>query len=193
MSIFARRTLVAGLAIAFLFGCNGVAQEVPAGVHYKKASPELNAKAKAALQQALIDPANAKGFFSSVVACGPILWNDLKDSQEALSKDSTPMTMFLSVPEPLQATGRGFRTHEQRDAFWKTVTAKYPSLRWGVIRPAHANEILFFWAEIPIDIEEPFFAIETSDGVFVANLTNNNGTISLFWLDRVDDFRKLKK
>ena len=103
------------------------------------------------------------------------------------------MTMFLSVPEKIQAEGRGFRTQEQRERFWKLVLDKYPDLRKGVVRPALANEIKFYWTTIPFDIEEPFFAIETPTHIFIANLQFKKNSTTLFWLDRVDDLRSLKK
>lgn len=168
-------------------------QVVPQGVTYKKASAEVNAKAKSALEQALANIGAPTSFITEVISCGPVLWDDLKDHQEELSKDSTPVTMMLSVPEPLQATGRGFRTQDQRNRFWNLVLEKYPDLKKGVVRPAKANEIQFYWTTIPFDIEEPFFAIETPTNVFIANLRVEKGAPALFWLDRVDDLRKLKK
>ena len=170
-----------------------MAQDVPAGVHYKKATPEVNAKAQAAVEGALADTKTPKSFLSETISCGPVLWNDLKDSQAELSKDSTPVTSFLSVPEPIQAEGRGFRTQEQRDRFWKLLLDKYPDLRKGVVRQARANEIKFYWATIPFDIEEPLFAIETPSDVFIVNLMFKKDKATLFWIDRVDDLRKLKK
>jgi len=147
----------------------------------------------AALERALSNPETATTFLSGIISCGPVLWNDLKASQESLSKDSTPVTVIIPASEPIQAAGRGFRTQEQRNKFWKVVLDKFPELPKGVIRPAKAEEIKFYWATIPFDIEEPFFAIETPSGVFIANLTFEKDTPVLFWLDRVDDLRKLKK
>lgn len=185
------------LAMVFTVGTLTVAscagQDIPKGVHYKKTTPETNAKAKVALERALSNSETSTAFLSGVISCGPILWRDLKASQELLSKDSTPVTMFLSVPEPVQAEGRGFRTQEQRDRFWKLLLDKYPALRKSVVRPAKATEIQFYWATIPFDIEEPLFAIETPTDVFIANLKIENDTPVMFWLDRVDDLRKLKK
>lgn len=171
----------------------GVAQDIPKGVHYKKASVEANGKAKDALERALSDSAAAKNLLNDVITCGPILWNDLKAHHDLLSKDSTPVTMFLSVSGPLQAEGRGFRTQEQRDRFWQLVLDKYPDLKKGVVRVAKTNEIQFYWATIPFDIEEPFLAIETPNNVFVTNLKVENATPTLFWLDRVDDLQTLRK
>jgi hypothetical protein len=168
-------------------------QDIPHGVNYKKASADVNAQSKAQVEQALAATSTPDSFLRDVITCGPILWNDLKSDQATLSKDSTPVTMMLSVPEPLQAEGRGFRTQEQRDRFWKLVIDKYPELRTATVRTARANEIQFFWTTIFFDIEEPFFALETPHDVFIANLRIEKGIPVLFWLDRVDDLRKLKK
>jgi len=162
-------------------------------VNYKKATADINVKAKDALEQALSDNNIPTTFLSEVVMCGPILWNDLKVNNESLSKETTPLTLFISIPEPIKAEGRIFQTQEQRDKFWKAVMDQFPELRKGVVRPATANEIKFYWAQIPFDIEEPLFAIETPNGVFIVNLIMKKDTAVLFWIDRVDDLRKLKK
>lgn len=186
------RWLIAVLAALFLLGAICVAQDVPKGVTYRKATESQNNKAKAALEHALVEVKGSVQLLGGVVTCGPILWRDLKEHQEELIKDSTPVTMFLSVPEQVKAEGRGLRTQEQRDRFWKIVLERFPDLQKGIVRSAKANEIQFYWATIPFDIEEPFFVIETPTDVFVANLTIENNEPVLFWLDRVDDLRKLK-
>src|SRR5438270_13613268 len=111
-------------------------QDVPQGVSYKKASAEVNAEAKAALEQALQSADTPKRVRTGTISCGPILWNDLADHREELSKDSTPVMMMLTVPEPVKAEGRGLRTQEQRDRFWKLVVEKFPALRKGTVRIA---------------------------------------------------------
>jgi len=193
MRYSSRGILVVTLSFGVLTSVFCMGQEVPRGVNYIRTTTELNAKAKAELERALSASDSPASFLSQVVSCGPILWNDLKADHESLSKDSTPVTMMLSVPEPVQAEGRGFRTQEQRDRFWKLVLDKYPGLRKGVVRTARPNEIQYYWTTIPFDIEEPFFAIETPTDVFVINLRFEKNTATLFWLDRVDDLRKLKK
>lgn len=169
------------------------AQDIPQGVHYKKAPAEVNARAKAALTQALSGDSAPARFFDSSVMCGPMLWHDLKSSHEALSKDSTPVNMTLPGQQTIQAEGRGLRTPESKTFFWKLVLEKYPALRKGIVRPAKPSEIQYYWYTIPFDIEEPLFAIETPDDVFIVNLTMEGGAPALFWLDRVDDLQKLKQ
>ena len=181
------------IASIILIAAFSLAQDVPSGVNYKKASPEVNAKAKAALEQALANPAMPTGLLSDTISCGPILWNDLKVEQEILSKDSTPVVLFLSIPEPLQAQGRGLRTQEQRERFWGMMLAKHPDLRKGIVRIASAKEIQYFWTTIPFDIEEPFLAIETPSSVFIVNLRMEKDLPVLFWIDRVADLHTLKK
>jgi hypothetical protein len=189
----APQILAAVVALMAFSAAACLSQDVPNGVHYKKISMQSNAQAKSALEQALRSTETPTGFLSGVITCGPILWNDLKTSQQTLAKDSTPVTMMLSVPESIRAEGRVFKTEEQRKAFWKLALEKYPALRKGVVRPASTKEIQFYWSTIPFDIEEPFFAIETPADVFIANLKLENGSTTLFWLDRIDDLKKLKK
>jgi len=189
----ALRIVLCGIMLGALATSAWAGQDVPQGVNYKKATAETNARAKAVLERALAGPAIPDGFLQGPISCGPILWKDLRPTREPLLKDSTPVMMELSVGEVIQAEGRGLRTPETLQMFWKMVLDKYPELRKGIVRPARANEISFYWATIPYDIEEPFFAIETPDNVFVANLRVQKDTILLFSLDRVDDLRKLKK
>ena len=186
------RVLTLALAFASLTAASSLAQDVPQGVNYKKATPEINSKAKFALQKAISDAETPAAFLSDSLTCGPMLWNDLKATRESLAKESTPAKMYLSIPEQVQAEGGVFRTPAQRDHFWKLVIAKFPELRKGVIRPVQTSEVSFFWSTIPFDIEEPLFAIETPKQVFIANLRLEGGKIVLFWLDRVDDLHKLK-
>jgi hypothetical protein len=170
-----------------------LAQDVPPGVNYRKATPEVNAKAKTALEQSLAGGPAQAGFLSGVVSCGPMLWNDLKPAQDSLEKDSTPKAVFLSLPEQVQTAGRAFRSQEQRDRFWKTLLAQYPDLRKGTVRPAKKDEIQFYWAAISFDIDEPLFAVETPANVFIVNVRMEDDNPRLFWIDRVDDLHKLKK
>lgn len=183
--------VVCSIACAHLSLSHG--QDVPSGVTYKRATAEVNAKAKVELESALTADQAPTVFLGDVISCGPMLWNDLKSSREPLLKDSTPVTMMLSLPEPLKAEGRGLRTQEQRNLFWRLVLEKFPQLKHGTVRVAKPNEIQYYWATIPFDIEEPFFAIETPTDIFIANLRTSGGATTLFWIDRVDDLRKLKK
>src|ERR1700677_504433 len=105
-----QRHLAAAWILTALTVATCFAQDVPQGVHYKRATPGVNEKAKAALERALADSGTPTSFLHGTISVGPILWNDLKDSHEVLSKDSTPVTVILSMPAAIRAEGRGFRT-----------------------------------------------------------------------------------
>lgn len=181
----------------FLIGAGAAcsSQEVPKGVRYTKASAEVNAKAKSALEQALSGDVPPTGFLNGHLMCGPVLWNDLVENHQALSKDSIHVGFKFAGPDLIVADGREFTTKEQRNLLWKLVFEKYPQLKKGTVRIATASEIQFFWDLIPFDIQEPFFAIDSPDGIFIAHLNFEKKTNSIWlnWFDRVDDLKNLKK
>jgi hypothetical protein len=117
MSYATRQILAAVLVLGVLTSAACAGQDVPKGVNYKKATAEINGKARAALERALSNTDTPTSFLSGVISCGPVLWNGLKANNESLSKETTPLTVFISVPEPIKAEGRIFQTEEQRDKF----------------------------------------------------------------------------
>jgi hypothetical protein len=170
-----------------------LAQEIPKGVRYKPAPESVNAAAKTALEKVLASDELPKEFFGEVVVCGPMLWDALKSSADKILFDAKPI--FIVIPsggESIQTEGRGILKIEERQSFWRSLRAAYPSLKTAKVRKAHADEILHYWAEIPFDIEEPFFVVETNSERFVVNLRNKNDNITLFWIDVVGDLRSLK-
>ena len=187
------RVFVASVCAIGLLMAPCFAQEIPKGVRYKKASAEVNAKAKADLEQALSSSKPPASFLSGEVICGPVLWDDLKDSRDTLSKDSGEMHVIFHGLKMTVAAARKFDKQEPRSLLWKLVLERFPELRKGTVRAANANEIQFYWVMIAWDIEEPFFAIETPTDVFIAHLGFQNKAATLFWLDRVGRIDGLKQ
>jgi len=168
------------------------AREVPAGVRYKAAPDGLNASAKALLEGALRDAGKKPvDVLDETVTCGPMLWKDLEPSAGAVLRQSTPVEVFLQVPQVIHANARAITNVEQRQAFWLALLAKYPSLAGVEVRRASGDEIRYYWATVPFDIEEPFFAIVAGADTFVANFRVAGGRPVLFWLDRVGDLKTL--
>ena len=60
------------------------------------------------------------------------------------------------------------------------------------MRKGKAEEISYYWATIPFDIEEPFFVIDTGSERFVAHFKVKDRVPRLFWIDVVGDLRTLK-
>jgi hypothetical protein len=175
----------------FLAGSSS-AQEIPKGVNYKKASESVNAAAKSALENALTSESTPLDFFGDVTVCGPMLWKVLKPNADPVMLKAKPVIANIQNPEPIVAEAKGILKDDERQSFWRSLKNKYPLLKSAKIRLAHADEISFYWATIPFDIEEPFFVVETDAERFVAHLQNKNGKVTLFWIDLVGDLRVLK-
>jgi hypothetical protein len=167
--------------------------EIPAGVKYKLASDDVNTAARALLEKALAgDKSALKQFLSDAVTCGPMLWQALNPGAAPVLLNAKPVTMVVTTPVAVAKEGRALVSDEARQTFWLALTGKYPALASAKVRKATANEISYYWATIPFDIEEPFFAIETGSEIFIAQITHDKSKTSLFWIDLVGDLRTLK-
>ncbi|PYP91140.1 MAG: hypothetical protein DMG65_08670, partial [Candidatus Angelobacter sp. Gp1-AA117] len=167
--------------------------DIPAGVKYKFASDEVNAAAKAVLEKALAgDQAVLKHLLSQSATCGPMLWQTLKPVAGPVLLNTKPMTMIVATPAGVVTESRALASDEARQAFWVALTGKYPQLASAKVRKAKANEISYYWATIPFDIEEPFFAIEAGRDVFIAQIAHDKSKTALFWIDLVGDLKALK-
>src|SRR5215204_6022768 len=155
-------------------------QEIPNGVNYKRASESVNALAKTNLENALVSSDSLPpDLFGEVVVVGPLLWKALKPSAD-------------QVLVAVLAEGKRIITDDERKAFWKLLRITYSKLKDGTVRKGNAEEISYYWATIPFDIEEPFWVIDVGGERFVAHFQVKGGKPRLFWIDRVDDLRTLK-
>ena len=78
--------------------------------------------------------------------------------------------------------------------FWRTAVLSLAIFMAGLpsIRKARADELSFYWATIPFDIEEPLFVVDTNSERFIVHLLNKQPKITLFWIELVGDLRTLK-
>jgi hypothetical protein len=168
--------------------------QVPPDVNYKTAPDAVNDAAKLLLQQALAgDKAATKQLLSDSLTCGPMLWQSLQPTADKSLVNAKKIIAVIGVPKPTPTEGRSFVTEDERRIFWKELFTKYPALAGPIgIRKANAWEISYYWATVPFDIQEPFFAIEAGPDVFIANLRTFDGKPVLFWFDRVGDFQHLQ-
>jgi hypothetical protein len=103
-----------------------------------------------------------------------------------------PVTLIVPGPPSFSAEGKRIRTDDERKAFWTLFRTKYPNLKDGKVRKGNAQEISYYWATIPFDIEEPFWVIDSGSDRFVAHFRVTDGKARLFWIDRVGDLQTLK-
>jgi hypothetical protein len=140
-------------------------QDIPSGVHYKKASPEVNAKFSKMLGDLLagkIPDAKLKDCVADVMICGPGFWPAvLKIEREtAGGKEATFMVPIPGKSEPRVFHGRAFKSIDDRLNFLGTIVA-VGLLSPMKVRPLTRAEIGYYWAIIPYDIEEPILAAES--------------------------------
>jgi hypothetical protein len=188
-----KRLAASTVVVLLLACCAARAQEVPKGVNYKRAPEEVNALAQSGMESALaVSDKVPAGFFGEVTVVGPTLWRALKPSADRVLLDTKSVIMMIQVPEPIQTEGRRLLTEGERESFWRVFRSKYAKLKDGKVRKANSEEIAYYWATIPFDIEEPFLVIDTGAERFIANFTLKDGKPRLFWIDLVGDLRNLK-
>lgn len=102
------------------------------------------------------------------------------------------ITAFIGTKPPIQAEARAANSPASSTFLWTLLLKTYPALKTGVIRPANAKEISYYWGTIPFDIDEPFFAVDAGGDIFIVNMPKMQGSISLFWIDRVGPYDELR-
>ncbi len=171
------------------------AQEIPAGVRYKKTTDEINQKARQILEDALAqkaDAVNIEAFSDSAIVCGPLLWDALKDSASNVLRGGKTMIHIIPArPTPIRKEGKAFINPDQMSAFWKLVIEKIKANSTFTVRKAESAEISYFWATIPFDIEEPLQIADLGKLKVLVNFSTKNGKPKIFWMDIVGDLKAL--
>lgn len=188
--LFRESKLIGIVLFLFCLSVQCLGQEIPAGVRYKPAPESINIAVKSSLERALAGDSFPNTVLKDIFTCGPMLWHELKPAADEVLLESKVVVGFVETPEPTQVEARALVTAKQRRTFWDALLKKYPRLRSAKVRKATAKEILYYWATIPFDIDEPFFAIDTGTEVFIAHFGSQ--APSLFWIDLVGDLHALK-
>ncbi len=176
------------LSYSFAYG-----QEIPKGVNYKRAPESVNALAKSNLELALASSdALPSDLFGEVVVVGPLLWKAIKPSANQVLLDAKPVIIMVQVPAAVAAEGKRILTDDERKAFWKLFRTTYSKLKEGKVRKGSAEEISYYWATIPFDIEEPFWVLVAGEERFIAHFQVKGEKPRLFWIDLVGDLKSLK-
>lgn len=181
-----KNSILIAVIVFSVLGING--QEIPDGVRYKKAPDAVNNATKASLESALSSDSLPKNVFGDVTVVGPMLWKSLKPSADKRLQNTMPLILIVSGQS---VEGKRIGSGDELEAFWKLFRSKYPGLKDGKIRKGNVQEISYYWATIPFDIEEPFWVIEAGTDRFITNFTINDGKPRLLWIDRVDDLKSL--
>lgn len=171
------------------------AQEIPAGVNYKKAPDAINQKAKTMLETALAAPPEAvtlEAMTDGALVCGPLLWDALKARASKELQQVNPMVVIIGAAKPVTKEAKRVITPEQKKEFWKLFAGVIKQGNTFSVRKADAPDIQYYWATIPFDIDEPFYIIDFGKQRILVDFTVKNGEPKIFWMDMVGDLVTLK-
>ncbi|HVT14374.1 MAG TPA: hypothetical protein VHE55_19075 [Fimbriimonadaceae bacterium] len=167
------------------------AQQIPPGVRYHRAPDAVNKQAHDVLAKILSGEAKAEDLAAAsdkIIVCGPTLWTAIKGSATGEMAGATDVTFVVPGPGGNEILkGRGFKTEPQRKAFWKILLARYKQNKSLTIRKANADELSYYWAMIPYDIDEPLFIAVTDKDRLLFDFSADNGAVKIFTVELIPD------
>jgi hypothetical protein len=157
---------------------------------YRRASDEINQKAKLKLERALSIKAsetNADDLFAKAVVCGPLLWEALKDQTDTALRESLRLNFIMLIPKGATKEGRSFVKPEPKQSFWNLFMEKVKGSNSTLVRRASKPELEYYWSTISFNIEEPLFVVDIGNREVLFNFVVENGEPKIFWVDIVGD------
>lgn len=153
-------------------------QEIPKGVRYKKADAKVNAIAEKKLH-AVFDKkptlADYAPVSSTPLVIGPSLWAAIKKAVVKEFANSKPVTFFVPGSAGVQKLeGRSPKTAKQLETTWMCIAGLAEKSGKATVRKAKANELSYYWALIPYDIEEPLYMVDCGRTKFVIDFSAAN-------------------
>jgi hypothetical protein len=180
-----RSIAILGLLVLASLACYG--QDIPPGVRYKGAPDGVNEQARQMLAAVLAGKETVPdSLCGDVIVCGPTLWNAIKDAAPDELKSATVMAYHIPTKKgDLKLEGRAFKTAALRTTFWKLFLKKYGSQTKPNLRKANAEELSYYWATIPYDIEEPLYISEIGKVRILFDFVLTTEAPKLFTIDLV--------
>jgi hypothetical protein len=170
------------------------AQDVSPGVHYKKATPEINAAFLRKLEilcRRSADDKEVVKLFANVVVSGPTLYGVLKRQipDAAQSGKRTYFMVPIKGQEPQKLEGRSYGTADDIFDFEVTLHA-FCTIKPMKLRKPNRAEIDYYWALIPYDIEEPIYVAENDH---LAVLIHGDKDGKIFFVDLLPKSTRAEK
>lgn len=160
----------------------------PDATWYKRATEEINQRAKSKLERALSAKAsdtNTETLFAEGVVCGPLLWEVLRDQAGKELQDALQTNFIMTMPKQMTKEGRTFLKPEQKRSFWNIFMERIKDNNSVVVRRATKPEIDYYWSTISFNIEEPLYVVDIGNRKVLFNFLIENGEPNIFWMDIV--------
>jgi hypothetical protein len=163
-------------------------QEIPPGVRYKKAPDAVNALAQAKLEKFFAsDPktVDMSKLGAEAVVVGPGMWSYIKNGAPPDLVGATKAQFHIPNANGVQVLeGRVLKTEDQQSWIWLALLVGAHKAK-PTIRKANAEEIQYYWAIIPYDIEEPLYVADFGKNKFLIDFDDNAKDPKIFDVDRV--------
>lgn len=155
---------------------------------YKRATEEINQRAKSKLERALSAKATdttIETLFAEGVVCGPLLWEALRDQAGKELQEALQTNFIMTMPRRITKEGRTFLKPEQKRLFWNIFMENIKSNNSIGVRRATKPEIDYYWSTISFNIEEPLYVVDIGNRRVLFNFLVENGEPKVFWMDIV--------
>lgn len=155
--------------------------KIPKGIVYNYCNPKLVEKAKVLIKENLIDSLNYDLIGDNLII-GPSLWTRLKENNKINDVKGKNVDFYV---DELILKGKFCQDRKDSKIIWNIIRNEIASD--FKIRKANEQELIYYWAIISFDIEEPLLILETKDHNYVLNLQPKD--LKLFWLDEVPNYQ----
>ena len=177
------------LLVVLQFASVAAAQDVPDGVKYVRASPEMNQTASELLEAGFSSHPPKVGRLGTpgppqILYVGPFISSAmLQAGVDASRLPWGTYTVPLSPEVQPIMKGLGAQDASQREEFDKALGEFLPKEGSVRIRKLTAKELALIWFYISWDITEPIFVVERGGRSFVADFTDD--ARSLYWFEEI--------
>ncbi len=170
---------------------------IPDDIHYKKATSEVNEKAKKLLEKLFVKDASDKVVLTTIcentLICGPGLWRDIKDNKVMANINKSKVNFSIpilnddgTIKNTYKLEGKVFRSRDEILSFWN-IFSKRTDFFDLKIRKLNPEELRIYWTMISWDITEPIFILESKNHKILAVFLAPNN-LKIAW---IDDYRKI--
>lgn len=158
---------------------------IPSDIQYIPTDQRINKKAYDKLKKVFAkSPYNFENIFGEAIACGPSLWNQIKNLEDFNDcAIFVPMPMRMSTAERVQHfEGAIFRGKENIIVFCNVLSKFLNSSQPFEIKKPNTKELKLYWAMIAWDIEEPIFVAHSNKHTLLLNFSNDKN-LNVAWID----------
>lgn len=157
--------------------------DTPKGVVYKYGNPGLILKAEKLLIKELSDSVTYD-LSSGATFVGPQLWSRYSQIPLLNSIPNGNVTIRFNnkaYPAKMLQDDKGFKK------IWDQLISEIKNEKY-IIRKATNKELVYYWAVISFDIDEPLLILETGNHRFLFNFIPK--TMKLVWIDEIPSSMK---